>query len=66
MFPVLWIFIYSSYCNSLPDKFLLYVGAIEERKNIDGILKISDKLAKEEIHLPVVLIGSEGFGFEKI
>ncbi|NWG29097.1 MAG: glycosyltransferase family 4 protein [Ignavibacteriaceae bacterium] len=49
----------------LPEKFILYVGAIEERKNIPGILKISDILKSNNIDIKIVLIGAKGFGFDR-
>lgn len=51
---------------NLPDQFILYVGAIEERKNISGILRISDLLKSRDIDMKIVLVGSKGFGFEKL
>lgn len=51
---------------SLPEKFILYVGAIEERKNILGILKISDILKSRNIDIKIVLIGAKGFGFNRL
>jgi len=51
---------------NLPDKFILYVGAIEERKNISGILRISDILKSREVDMKIVLVGNKGFGFIKL
>ena len=51
---------------NLPDKFIFYVGAIEERKNISGILNISDILKSRETDIKIVLVGNKGFGFEKL
>jgi glycosyltransferase involved in cell wall biosynthesis len=51
---------------NLPDKFILYVGAIEERKNILGILKIADILKSRDVDMRIVLVGNKGFGFEKL
>jgi glycosyltransferase involved in cell wall biosynthesis len=48
---------------SLPDKYLLYVGAIEERKNLAGILKA---IADNEIEIPLVAIGEKTEYFHKI
>ena len=44
---------------------ILYMGAIENRKNIYGILKIADIL-KDKIKNEVVLVGKKGYGFENI
>ena len=51
---------------NLTNKFVLYVGAIEERKNIKLILDISDILHLKDIEIKIVLIGSPGYGFKKI
>lgn len=50
----------------LPEKFILFVGAIEERKNISGILKISDILKSRGVNIKIVLIGNKGFGFDRL
>jgi len=50
----------------LPENFILYVGAIENRKNIMGILKIGDILQKLKKDIRIVLIGGPGFGFQQI
>lgn len=50
----------------LPEIFILYVGAIEERKNILGILKISDILKSRGVNVKIVLVGSRGFGFKRL
>jgi len=51
---------------NLPDKFILFVGVIEERKNISGIIKISDILYDRGINIKVLLVGREGYGFNDI
>ncbi|MFZ1289665.1 MAG: glycosyltransferase family 1 protein [Melioribacteraceae bacterium] len=51
---------------NLPEKFILFVGVIEERKNITGILKVSDILLERGIDVKIVFVGREGFGFNKI
>jgi len=50
----------------LPEKFILFVGVLEERKNITGILKISDILYSKGTDIKIVLVGREGFGFSKV
>lgn len=45
--------------------FLLFVGTIEERKNIIGLLNIFDKIYKEIPHY-LVLIGKKGFKSDEI
>ncbi len=49
------------------SKFLLFLGRIEERKNIGNIIKAFEIL-KEKYEIPhkLVLAGKQGFGFEKI
>jgi glycosyltransferase involved in cell wall biosynthesis len=44
----------------LPGEFMLYVGVIEERKNIAGLIKIADGL-KGKTDLPIVLVGRLGY-----
>jgi len=50
---------------NLPEIFILFVGALEERKNITGILKISDILKSKHFDIKIVLIGNKGFGFNR-
>ena len=42
----------------LPDKFLLYVGNIEPRKNITGVLEALSKI-RDEDRPPLVIVGKE-------
>lgn len=49
---------------SLPEKFVLFVSVLEERKNITGILKISELLYSKGIDIKFVLVGKPGFGFK--
>lgn len=44
----------------LPEEFILYVGVIEERKNIAGLIKIADGL-KGKTDIPLVLVGRLGY-----
>ena len=44
---------------NLPEKFILYVGVLEERKNIEGIVKIAD-LLRERTRVPILLFGRIG------
>ncbi len=50
----------------LPSKFILYVGAIDNRKNVAGIVKISDILESKGIDIKFVLVGQPGYGFNKL
>lgn len=51
---------------NIPEKFVLFVSVLEERKNIAGIIKISDILLEKGFKINFVLVGREGFGFNKI
>ena len=51
---------------NLPEKYILFVGVLEERKNINGIITISDILFNRGIDIPFVLVGRKGYGFNKI
>lgn len=48
------------------NPFVLYVGAIENRKNIIGILRIAELIKVKKIELDFLLIGRHGHGFKKI
>lgn len=50
----------------LSEKFILYVGVIENRKNIYGILNIADLVFKQNKELKFLLIGRLGHGAENI
>lgn len=50
----------------LPEKFILYLGNIDNRKNVAGIIKISDILALKGIDIKIVLVGQPGFGFKQL
>jgi glycosyltransferase involved in cell wall biosynthesis len=45
---------------NLPEKFILYIGVLEKRKNIDGIIKIAD-LIKDKTETPIFLFGRIGY-----
>ena len=49
------------------SKFILFIGRLEERKNVVGIIK-SFEILKERYKIPhkLVLAGKPGFGYEKI
>lgn len=50
----------------LPEKYILFVSVLEERKNLTTIIKVSDILESKGIKIKFVLVGREGFGFNKI
>jgi glycosyltransferase involved in cell wall biosynthesis len=45
---------------NFPEKFILYIGVLEERKNIEGIIKIAD-LIKDKTETPIFLFGRIGY-----
>ena len=47
----------------LSDKFILYIGRIEQKKNINTLVKAFEKLGSD---LQLVLVGKPGFGYENI
>ena len=49
----------------IKQNFLLFVGVIEERKNVRTLLKAFEKL-KDCKDLQLVLVGRPGFGFSKV
>lgn len=51
---------------SLPEKYLLYVGVIEKRKNIDMIVKIAENLKSIDEKLKIVLAGRFGYGSNEL
>jgi glycosyltransferase involved in cell wall biosynthesis len=49
------------------SKFLLFIGRLEERKNICGIISAFETLKeKYNISHKLILAGSQGYGYEKI
>lgn len=50
----------------LTEKVVLYVGMIENRKNVYAILKIADLFAQKRTDLIFILIGKIGYGGDKI
>lgn len=53
------------YC--LPDRYILFVGAIEEGKNIDTLLYTFSSLQSSMLKdLNIILVGNKGRGFNKI
>ncbi|MEJ5305551.1 MAG: glycosyltransferase family 1 protein [Ignavibacteria bacterium] len=49
----------------LPEKFLLYVGVLEKRKNIGLFIKLADKINENKLDFKIVLVGRPGFGFNE-
>lgn len=52
--------------NNLAKKNVLYVGMIENRKNILGILKVADKVKEVNKDVGFILVGKLGYGSKKI
>lgn len=50
----------------LPEHTILYVGMIENRKNIIGILNIADEVYKSHPEVKFLLVGKIGYGGKKI
>jgi len=50
----------------LPKKYILYVGVLEKRKNIKGLLQVVDILIKKNTGLKLVLVGRPGYDFKAI
>ncbi|OFX38648.1 MAG: hypothetical protein A2X08_10645 [Bacteroidetes bacterium GWA2_32_17] len=48
---------------NLPDEFILYIGTIEERKNLLGIVKA---IYSNKIEMPLVVIGRKTAYFDKV
>lgn len=51
---------------NLPKKIVLYVGMIENRKNIFGILKVADLISVSNENIGFILVGKLGYGSDKI
>lgn len=48
---------------NLPNEFLLYIGTIEERKNLLGIVKA---ICNNKIEIPLVVVGKKTSYFDKV
>ncbi|MGA7720053.1 MAG: glycosyltransferase family 1 protein [Ignavibacteriaceae bacterium] len=51
---------------SLPENYALYIGLIENRKNINIILKVAEVCKNKDIDIGFILIGRPGYGFKEI
>lgn len=49
----------------LPAKVVLYVGVIENRKNIGGIIDVAAEVYKNDPQVVFVLVGRRGYGSKK-
>jgi len=52
--------------RGLPDRFILYLGTLEPRKNLDVLLRAFDRLQRQTPPLKLVLVGGRGWQFEKL
>ena len=51
----------------IPEKYLLYIGTLEPRKNIERLIEAYAQLVKKEAKTPVLVIGGKkGWMYEKI
>jgi glycosyltransferase involved in cell wall biosynthesis len=59
---------YESLSTRDSERFFLFVGTIEYRKNIDTLIKALSKVRRRRGNqtLKLVLVGKKGFGFEEI
>jgi len=48
---------------NLPDEYLLYVGTIEERKNLLGLIKA---LNHKNVHIPLIVVGKQTGYYNKV
>jgi glycosyltransferase involved in cell wall biosynthesis len=51
---------------NLPETYVLFVGVIENRKNVITILRTSDIVSKTNPEIKFVLAGKPGYGFKEI
>lgn len=54
---------------NLPDKYLLYIGTVEPRKNVSAILEAMENVYQQNIELVdthLVLIGSQGWANKEV
>jgi glycosyltransferase involved in cell wall biosynthesis len=53
--------------HGLPPGFILFVGTLEPRKNVPGLLRAYDLLRREHgLDVPLVLVGSKGWLYDDI
>lgn len=57
---------YLSKKYNLPTEFILFVSVLEERKNLNAIVNVSDILTSLGKNIRFVLVGRPGFGYNKI
>jgi glycosyltransferase involved in cell wall biosynthesis len=52
--------------RKLPDRFILYLGTLEPRKNVDTLVKAFAELRRAEADLHLVLAGARGWWYEDL
>lgn len=50
--------------HGLPARFILFVGTLEPRKNIETLIEAFDRVRARDVHL--LIIGKEGWKFDRI
>ena len=48
--------------SGVPDRFILFAGALDVRKNVEAVLRALERLAARELRPPLVLVGQRWFG----
>lgn len=51
---------------ALPGEFFLFVGTLEPRKNVERLLQAHASLWAQNVHIPLVLVGRQGWRSSKI
>lgn len=51
---------------ALPEKYFIYVGTLEPRKNIDSIIKAFDRYHLEHPEVALVIVGALGWVYKKL
>jgi len=49
---------------NLPKKFILYLGTLEPRKNVEGVILALEKISQQDLYL--VIAGGQGWLYQKI
>lgn len=53
--------------HDLPDRFVLYVGTVEPRKNVRGLIAAYARWRHDELHVPpLVVAGARGWYYEEV
>ena len=50
--------------EQLPNNFILFLGTLEPRKNVEGVIQAFEKVSQEDLHL--VIAGGKGWLYKKI